>query len=350
MEEIFDSRRLSNGGPMTEALADRVRQTAGVPGCVLACNATSALQLAIRGFGLTGEVIVPSMTFAATAHAVSWLGLTPVFCDIDPATHNIDPAQAERLITPRTSAIIGVHLWGRPCDVEALETIAAEHDLRLLFDAAHAYGCSRDGQPTGRGGDAEIFSFHATKFVNAFEGGAVVTRDREAAARMAAMQNFGIISGDTVGYLGTNAKMSEISAAMALTSLDSIDDFVKHNQRNHECYAALLSGLPGVGFVRYDDREDNNFQYVVLTVDADEAGVSRDRLIEILAAENVHAKKYFSPGCHRMPPYAPAAPLPHTEWLADRVLALPTGTAVSQQDALRIGSIVRTALGAAPLP
>lgn len=344
LKVILDSRRLTNGGPMTDELTTRVAQTSGVDHCVLTCNATSALQLAIRAFDLTGEVIVPSMTFAATAHAVSWLGLKPVFCDIDPRTHNLDPVQVKRLIGPSTSAVIAVHLWGRPCAVDELQCIAREYRVRLLFDAAHAFGCSWRGRFVGSFGDAEVFSFHATKFVNAFEGGAVVTNDGAAAQRMRAMRNFGIVGADQVDYVGTNAKMSEVCAAMALTSLESIGSFINHNRRNYECYREFLGGINGVELVQYDKDERNNYQYVVLTVDEQAVGMSRDRLLQVLATENIYAKRYFYPGCHRMVPYQPSSSLPHSEALADRVLVLPTGTAVTTHDAKRISNIVALAL------
>ena len=180
------------------------------------CNATVALEIAIRAMGMSGEVIVPSFTFVATAHALQWQEITPVFCDIDPRTHNLDPNRIEEMITPRTTGIIGVHVWGRPCAVDALAEIAQRRHLKLLFDAAHAFGCSYQGQMIGNFGDAEVFSFHATKFFNTFEGGAVVTNDDELAAKMRLMKNFGFHGYDNVIYVGTNGKMSEVSAAMGL--------------------------------------------------------------------------------------------------------------------------------------
>jgi len=151
--------------------------------CIGMCNGTAAIEIAVRAMGWSGEVIVPSFTFVATVHALRWLGITPVFCDIDPRTHNIDPAKVEALITSRTTGILGVHVWGRPCDVESLEMIARRRRIVLLFDAAHAFACSRRGRMVGSFGDAEVFSFHATKFVNAFEGGAVVTNESDLAVR-----------------------------------------------------------------------------------------------------------------------------------------------------------------------
>jgi dTDP-4-amino-4,6-dideoxygalactose transaminase len=322
---------------------------AGVKHCIAMCNGTTALEIAIRAAGLGGEVIVPAFTFVATAHALQWQAITPVFCDIRPDDHNIDPEKVEELITARTTGIIGVHLWGRPCDVEALTEIAARHRIALLFDAAQAFSCSRQGRPVGGFGDAEVFSFHATKFLNTFEGGAVATNDDALAARMRLMRNFGFSGYDRVVHIGTNGKMAEVSAAMGLTSLESIDEFVAVNRRNYRQYRDALAGLVGVKLLQYDDREKNNYQYVVVEIDRLRCGVSRDRLLEILHSENILARRYFFPGCHLMEPYRSMYPsrksrLAVTDRIAGRVLSLPTGTAVGDAEIATICSIVRLAL------
>jgi dTDP-4-amino-4,6-dideoxygalactose transaminase len=349
VEAILDSRWLTNEGPFVQELERRIAEMAGVKHCISVCNATLGLQLLVRAAGLSGEVLVPAFTFVATAHALEWEGVTPVFCDVDAATHNLDPHGLEAHITPRTTGILAVHLWGRVCDVEAIEEIARRHRLALLFDAAHALGCTRGGRPVGGFGLAEVFSFHATKFVNSFEGGAVVTNDDTLAARLRLMKNFGFADYDRVVALGTNAKMSEVSAAMALTSLESLDDFVDANRRNHGAYGRAVEDLRGVSLLRYDESEKSNYQYVVLEIDAERAGLSRDELQRVLWAENVLARRYFHPGCHAMEPYAsrPASErpvVPATEELARRVLCLPTGTAVGEAEIATIGSILRTAL------
>lgn len=190
------------------------------------CNATVALEIASRALNLHGEVIVPSYTFIATAHALQWQEITPVFCDIDPATHNIDPTKIERLITPRTTGIIGVHVWGRGCDTEAIEEIAARRNLKLMYDASHGFACSKGGRMLGTFGECEVFSFHATKFLNCFEGGAVVTNNDDLAEKMRLMRNFGFQGFDNVVYLGVNGKLTEIHAAMGLTNLEAIEDII----------------------------------------------------------------------------------------------------------------------------
>lgn len=346
IEEMLDRRWLTNRGPYVEEFEERVAALLDVKHCIAVCNATIALEIAIRAAGLEGEVIVPSFTFIATAHALQWQGMTPVFCDVAPGSHNIDPHQIERLITPRTTGIIGVHVWGVPCAVDALQTIADRHNLTLLFDAAHAFGCSHQGQMVGAFGAAEIFSFHATKFFNTFEGGAVTTNDDDLARKIRLMQNFGFAGMDNVIYLGTNGKMSEPAAAMGLTGLESLDRFIETNHANYRRYRQGLDGVPGVRMLAYDEAERRNYQYIVLEIDERAAGVSRDRLLEILHAENVRARRYFYPGCHRMEPYRSYFPhagllLPETERLVTRVLTLPTGTAVAGDEIDAICQIIR---------
>jgi dTDP-4-amino-4,6-dideoxygalactose transaminase len=348
----LESRRLTNGGPLVAEFERRVAEAAGVGHCVATCNATTALEVAVRALELSGEVIVPSFTFVATVHALRWLGLTPVFCDVDPLTHHLGPRQVEERVGPATRGVLAVHLWGRTCDVEGLEDVAARHRLALLFDASHAFSCARQGRPVGGGGDAEVFSFHATKLVNTFEGGAIVTRRADVAERARRMINFGFAGYDTVVGLGINGKMSEAAAAMGLTGLDSLEAFVEANRRNLAAYRRGLHGLPGVSLLRVPPGDHSHDHYVVVEVDAAAAGISRDELLEALHAENVLARRYFYPGCHRMEPYRSEQPgagarLPVTEALAGRVLQLPTGTAVGEEDVAAVCAVVRLALTAA---
>ncbi len=346
--EMLDNRWFTNNGPFVQQFERGIEARTSARHCIATCNGTIALEIVIRAAGLKGEVIVPSFTFVATAHALQWQEIVPVFCDIDRRTHNLDPACIERLITPRTTGIIGVHLWGRVCNVEDLAEIAERRKLALLFDAAHAFGCAHRGRMVGNFGRAEVFSFHATKFLNSFEGGAVVTNDDDLAAKVRLMTNFGFAGYDRVIYPGTNGKMTEVAAAMGLTSLESLDEFVEANRRNHRLYADCLDGLPGIELARYSDHDGQNYQYVILEVEATEFGLTRDQLKDVLWAENVLARRYFYPGCHRMEPYRSYFPnsallLPETERLADRILSLPTGTTVGADDITRICDSIRTA-------
>jgi dTDP-4-amino-4,6-dideoxygalactose transaminase len=349
VSDMFDRRWLTNDGPLVREFERRICETTGVKHCVAMCNATVALEIAIRALELKGEVIVPSYTFIATAHALQWQEITPVFGDMDPSTYNLDPAGIERLITPRTTGIIGVHVWGRACDTQAIDAIGKKRGLKIMYDAAHAFGCSHQGQMVGGFGACEVFSFHATKFLNTFEGGAVVTNDDALADKMRLMRNFGFSGYDRVIYPGTNGKMTEICAAMGLTSLEAQEAIIATNRRNYDAYREGLRGLPGVSLIAYAPQEKHNFHYVVVEVDPEICPLNRDDLVEVLHAENVLARKYFWPGCHQMEPYRSYFPnagllLPNTERSAARIMVLPTGQAVSPEDVAKICGIVGVAI------
>jgi dTDP-4-amino-4,6-dideoxygalactose transaminase len=352
LDAILDSRFLSNGGPMVEELEARLVELTGARHAIAMVNATLGLEIAARAAGLSGEVIIPSFTFIATAHALRWAGLEPVFADIDAETLTIDPAHVERLITPRTSGIVGVHLWGRTCDVEQLDAIADRHGLTVLYDAAHALACSRGGRMVGTFGRAEVFSFHATKFVNAFEGGAITTDDDALAERCRLMRNFGIVDWDETAMLGTNAKLHEMSAAMGITSLEAMPAIIARNLANLDAYDRDLSGLPGIRMLMDRSDERRNGQHAVARVDPDRASLTRDELHTVLVAEGILARRYFFPGCHRLEPYASAPggipSLPETERASEACLSLPTGTAVGPDEIAVVCAVIRLALDHAP--
>jgi dTDP-4-amino-4,6-dideoxygalactose transaminase len=342
----LDNRWFTNNGPYVQEFENRIAEMIGAKHCIAMCNATVALEITIRALGLEGEVIVPSFTFIATAHALQWQEITPVFCDVDPETHNIDPGKIECLITPRTSGIIGVHVWGRPCNVEAIRDIGERYNLKVAYDAAHAFGCSYNGKMIGNFGEAEIFSFHATKFFNTFEGGAVLTNDDELAKKIRLMKNFGFGGYDNVIYIGTNGKMSEVSAIMGLTSLESLGETIETNYQNYTRYQQGIAGIPGIKLTTYDKNQKQNFQYIILEIDEKVAGINRDQIVEILQAEKVLARRYFYPGCHQMEPYRSYFPnagmlLPETEKLVLRVLSLPNGTSVGNHEIDRITNLLR---------
>lgn len=346
VSDMFDRRWFTNQGPYVREFERRMAELVGVKHFIAMCNATIALEILTRALGMTGEVIVPSMTFVATAHALQWQQITPVFCDIDPETHNIDPERVETLITPRTTGIIGVHLWGRPCDINALQEIAGRRNLKVIYDAAHAFGCTYGGRMIGRFGEAEVYSFHATKFFHTFEGGAVVTNNDDLAARIRLMKNFGFSGYDNVIYIGMNGKMSEVSAAMGLASLDNLDAIIDVNRQNHEQYSRELNDISSVKLLSYDEHEKCNYQYIILEIDEAEARVSRNQLLALLHAERVLVRRYFYPGCHRMEPYRSYFPhagllLPETEAVVERVLSLPTGTATGHDDIAAICRVIR---------
>lgn len=333
VNEIFDNRWFSNNGPMVQKFEQEIAKHLGVKHCIAMCNGSIALEIAIRALGFTGEVIVPSYTFVATSHALQWQQITPVFADIDPRTHNLDPDAVRQMITPRTTGIIGVHLWGNPCDIEGLQSVADEHDLQLMFDAAHAFSCSHAGQMIGNFGRCEVFSFHATKFFNSFEGGAIATNDDDLAKQIRLMKNFGFSGYDNVIYSGTNGKMTEISAAMGLTSLESLESFMSVNQRNYQFYQQGIAEIQGLSLLENEDEERSNHQYIVVEIGPD-FPLTRDEIIQVMHAENILARKYFWPGCHNMEPYRSFYPhagllLPETQIVANRVIVMPTGTTMS---------------------
>jgi dTDP-4-amino-4,6-dideoxygalactose transaminase len=348
INEMLDRRWLSNDGPLVREFEQRISKLLGVNNAIAMCNATVALEVASKALDLKGEVILPSYTFIATAHALQWQGITPVFAEVDPATHNIDPAKIEALITPQTTGIVGVHVWGRSADTQAIEEIAVNHNLRVMYDASHGFGCSTGGRMLGSFGECEVFSFHATKFINCFEGGAVTTNNDELAEKMRLMRNFGFKGLDNVVYLGVNGKMSEVCGAMGLTSLEAMRDIVDVNKRNYLAYREELRSVAGVSVIGYDPEEKNNYQYVVIEVDPDVCARNRDEIVEALHAENVIARKYFWPGCHRMEPYRTTQPdvwksLPETERVAARVIVLPTGQTVDEATVRRVCGIIKKA-------
>ncbi len=348
--ELIDpmfARRWFSNGQLVREFEQRVARIAGVRHCVATCNGTVALQLAYRAVGVSGEVIVPSFTFVATVQALRWIHATPVYCDVDPVTHNLDAARVEGLISSRTRAIVGVHLWGQACDVESLTEVAERHSLPLVFDAAHAFGCSYQGRPVGSFGAAEAFSFHATKFLNTGEGGAVTTNDDAVAERLRAERCFGFQGEESVLDGGTNGKMPEICAAVGLTYLESFDELIAANQAVYRQYKDELADAPGISLLSPDRAGRSNYQYIVTSVDEAQAGVTRDELIQILRAENILAKRYFYPGCRRLVPEADpgsSLPLPVTDRLLASVLVLPGGASMTSGDVQRVCEMIKLAL------
>ncbi len=347
---LLDRRWLSNNGPLVQEFEARAAELLGVRHIVAMCNATVALALAIKALDLRGEVILPSYTFIATAHALQWQGLKPVFADMDPATHNIDPKRLEHLITSQTTGIVGVHVWGRACDTAALEALAAKHAIKVMYDASHAFACSHGGVMIGNFGSCEVFSFHATKFINTFEGGAVATNDNKLADKLRLMRNFGFKGFDNVVSLGLNGKMNEVCAAMGITNLEAMEAIIDVNKRNYLTYCEELRSVAGVSVIRYDPEEKNNYQYMVIEVDPDVCTRNRDEIVEALHAENVIARKYFWPGCHRMEPYRSMRPhwekqLAETEKVSGKIVVLPTGQTVTEHHIRKIADIVRKTVG-----
>ena len=308
----------------------------GVRHCVAVSSCTSGLTLVMRALGLSGEVILPSMTFFATAHAARWNNLQPVFADCSAESWNISPADVEARITDRTSAIVGVHLYGNPCDVEALQEIASRHRLKLIFDAAHAFGSCRGGVSMGGFGDAEVFSLSPTKLLVAGEGGLVATNDEHLAQFLRTMRNYGDSGRYDPEWVGANARMSEFNAALALQGLPMVEEKVSARTRIAKRYTQLLSALPGTAFQAVHPEDTHSFKDYSVHISAEEFGMDRDALASALLAENIETKKYFYPPLHQQRIYrayhsAEREPLPNTEYVAGNILSLPIYESLSDE-------------------
>ncbi len=328
-DEAFGRNWLTNSGPLSLRLEKEVAARHGVAEAVFVTNATLAQEILMRGMGLTsGEALVSANTFVATAHVCEELGVRPVFCDIDPATLNLDPADCERKITPHTRVIIPTHVFGVFSDMPALRKIAARYGIKLLADAAHAFDCDLGGVAAGGFGAPEFLSFHATKYFSTLEGGAVLTNDSDLAERMRELRNFGFDRPEDTGKLGTNAKGSEISAAFGLASLDALDGRRSLLKEIREIYLDGLAGVPGLRMHRVDALGRNNYRYFAMFVE-EGFGLSRDALFHALRRENVLVRNYFYPGVHRMAYYRVRFPavvdsLPAVDRALGSILCLPT--------------------------
>ena len=345
LEEIWSSRVLTNGGAFHERLESALASHLGVPHLSLCTNATIGLMLALRALGLRGEVITTPFTFVATAHAIEWAGLTPVFADIDSVTLNLDPAAVERAITPDTCAILPVHCYGHACDVDALEAVARAHGLKLVYDAAHAFGAMLRGRSLAGWGDLSVLSFHATKVFNTFEGGAIVSRDAETKLKIDRLKNFGIVDETHVEGIGLNGKMNEFCAALGLAQLDRVDAAIAQRARIDARYRQGLDGLTGLAPLDPAPEEGPNHAYFPVRV-LPEYGESRDALQARLKAHGIQARRYFCPLVSDLADYrdrASAAPqhLTVARRAADQVLCLPLYPDLDEVDQTRIIDLLR---------
>jgi len=325
---MFASHWLTNAGPLVIELEERLATHLGVSSCITFCNGTTALLTALRALDLSGEVITTPFTFPATPHCIEWNGLTPVFCDIDPDTYCLDPAQVEERIGPKTTAIVPVHVFGNPCDVVAFERIADQHGLRIVYDAAHCFGVEHRGQPIGAYGDLSVLSFHATKVFHCSEGGAVLARDPALQEKLALLRNFGIVDENEVRGVGLNGKLSELHGAMGLLVLDQMTDERTRRAQLTMLYREGLAGLPGVRLQRVaEDTVENHFN-MTIEIDPEGFGLTRDDLQRALVAERVVTRKYFYPLCSENECYAklPSSVSEHlmnARRVASRILSLP---------------------------
>jgi dTDP-4-amino-4,6-dideoxygalactose transaminase len=334
VQRILRSRQLTNAAFVRE-FESAAAAYLSVPHCVAVSSCTTGLVLTLRALGLQGEVILPSFTFHATAHSVVWNGLKPVFADCDPDTFCIHPQAVQALFTPKTAAILGVHLFGNPASVMELEDIATRGKAHLIFDAAHAFGSKVDGRHIGTFGTAEVFSFSPTKLLVAGEGGLIATRDAVLARRLRAARNYGDAGNYDPELIGLNARMSEFHAALALRGLDGLDARIERRNQIRLHYLRRLEPVPGLGFQQIRPGNRSACKDFGVFVDETAFGSSREWLFDALQKENIEVRRYFWPPVHRQKLFRAlwdGQPLPVTDRISDRVLNLPIYSSLRDED------------------
>lgn len=344
LEKIWASKRLTNGGPFHEQLERELADYLGVPHLSLFANGTLALVTALQALRISGEVITTPYTFAATAHSLLWNNIKPVFVDVDPATCNLDPDRIEEAITPATTAILPVHCYGLPCDVERIQQIADTYGLKVIYDAAHAFGVKKDGISILTHGDLAVLSFHATKVLNTFEGGAIVCPDAKIKQRIDYLKNFGFADEVTVVAPGINGKMNEVCAAMGLLQLKHIDQALEIRTTIHQRYQEAFQDIPSLRIQQVPSNLEWNHAYCPLFISPDHP-VSRDELYGLLKSHGIHARRYFYPLVSSFPMYrglhsASIEHLPHAQALAEQVICLPIYPTLQNEDQARLIDII----------
>jgi len=346
LEEVWDSRRLTNNGPMAIRLEAELSSLLKAKYLSVFSNGTAALQIALRVLRLHGEVITTPFTFAATTHALYMNNLTPVFCDIEEESFTIDPDRIEELITPETTAILAVHVFGNPCNVERLRTIAEKHGLKLVYDAAHAFGVEISGSPISSYGDISMLSLHATKIYHTIEGGALTFSDPAMKRRADELRNFGIINEELITEPGINGKLNEVQAAMGLLVLKMVKQEVEKRKQLTMLYRELLKDIPGITASKDQEGVSHNYPYFVIRVDPEIFGADRNELQSWLREYNVIARKYFYPlcsnmQCYRRLPSAAPVNLPVASKVSEQVLSLPLFGDLGNEAVEKICDIIR---------
>jgi dTDP-4-amino-4,6-dideoxygalactose transaminase len=326
VERILKSGVLTNG-PIVRDLESRAAEYLGVRECVAVASCTAGLMLLLRASNLTGDVILPSFTFAATAHAVAWNGLHPVFADVDPSTLTLSPESVRRAMGVRTSAILATHIFGTPCEVEELEELAGRDGIRLFFDAAHAFGSLRRGVPIGRFGNGEVFSLSPTKVLVAGEGGIIATDDESLAERCRIGRDYGNPGDYDCLFVGLNARMSEVHAAIALNSLDGLEERIERRNTLAAWYREALSNVEGISLLDVGEGDRSTYKDFTVLVEPDGFGSDADGLGRALAAIGIETRRYYSPPVHTMRAYrrigSSGPGLPVTDEVARKTLTLP---------------------------
>jgi dTDP-4-amino-4,6-dideoxygalactose transaminase len=349
LQSIWDSKVLTNGGPHHQQLEAALCEYLGVPHISLFTNGTIALVTALQSLRITGEVITTPYSFVATAHSLLWNGAKPIFVDIDPKSFNLDPAKIEAAITPQTTAIMPVHVYGTPCDVDAIQNIADKYNLKVIYDAAHAFGVQCHCGSVLQHGDLSVLSFHATKVFNTFEGGAIVCPDAKTKLRIDRLKNFGFVDEVTVVAPGINGKVSEINAAFGLLQLKHVDAAIEHRRQVDARYRRELAGVKGITVPTHDPYMKSNYSYFPVLVERDFA-ISRDALYKAMMARNLFTRRYFYPLISDFPMYRslPSSRpdnLPVATEVASKVLCLPISSALSQEDQTRVIEAIQASAG-----
>lgn len=348
LRDIWSSNWLTNNGPQHTMLERELTEFLRVPYLSLFNNGTIALMVACQSLRLSGDVITTPFTFAATPHVLSWNNITPIFCDVDADTMNIDAEKIESMITPHTTAILAVHVFGTPCDVEKIQEVANRYGLKIVYDAAHAFGVEINGQGIGNFGDISMFSFHATKLYHTLEGGALVMKDEHIKNRIDLLKNFGIKNEDEVVMPGINGKLDEIRAAIGRIMLNYVEGERQKRIRLHEIYNEEFSGVEGLKLMPTCAANSKlNYQYYVVRVDEKIFGRSRDYVYDGLKNFNVYARKYFHPLCSEFTCYrqlnsSNPANLPVANLVGQQVLSLPMYGGLTEDDVRKICAIIKS--------
>lgn len=343
IKDIWESKWLTNSGAKHQKLQEELCKYLGINNVSLFCNGHLALLTALNVLNLKGEVITTPFTFASTTHAIVQAGLKPVFCDIDPDTYTIDSKKIEALITPRTSAIVGVHVYGNPCNVMEIDKIAKKYNLKVIYDAAHAFGVELDGKGIGNFGDISMFSFHATKVFNTIEGGGLTYNNSTLSDRINSFKNFGITSPETVEECGINAKMNEFCAAMGLCNIRHVDTEIAKRKTVYDRYVYNLKNIDGIKLISFAQNVKPNYAYFPVIFDKTKFGKSRDEVMQLLADNNIFSRKYFYPLINDFDCYKDeydSNDTPIAKEISQNVLTLPMYADLSMEDVDRICKII----------
>lgn len=346
LQEVWNSKWITNNGPKHKELESKLKEYLKVDNAVMFSNGTLALELGLKSLDISGEVITTPFTFPATVQALDRNGLTPVFCDIEDKTLNIDASKIEKLITDKTSAILAVHVFGNPCNVEKIKEIADKYNLKVIYDGAHAFGSHINGKSIGSYGDMTMFSFHATKLFNTIEGGCLVFKDNKLYEKLNLLKNFGIVSPEKVVISGTNAKLNEVQAAVGIEVLKIVKEERKRRKYIKKIYENGLCNIPGIKIVNKLDDENASYQYFTIEIDEDKYGISRDELHVELKKYNIITRKYFYPLCsefewYKHLPSAKKENLPVSHEVVKKVLSMPYYGELNIEDVNQICEIIR---------